>query len=67
MVDRYYGALVVYFFNLISRQKVAAVSTVGSQIRTPIRIGVIGANLARGWGTAAVVVRVTRRLFTRTG
>ena len=28
-------------------------STAGSQNRTPIRIGVIGANPSRGWGTAA--------------
>jgi predicted dehydrogenase len=28
-------------------------STIGSQSRTPIRIGVIGANPSRGWGTAA--------------
>jgi predicted dehydrogenase len=29
------------------------VSTTGSQSRPPIRIGVIGATPARGWGTAA--------------
>jgi predicted dehydrogenase len=28
-------------------------STSGSQSRTPIRIGVIGASPSRGWGTAA--------------
>ncbi len=28
-------------------------STVGSQSRTPIRVGVIGASPSRGWGTAA--------------
>jgi predicted dehydrogenase len=29
------------------------VNTIGSQGRPPVRIGVIGATPARGWGTAA--------------
>ena len=54
MADRYYGALIVYFFNLVSRQKVGS-SREHDRIasRPPIRIGIIGATPARGWGTAA--------------